>query len=179
MGARVLIAEDNSDCRASLWLLLTSLGCTVVEAKDGLEAIRSAVSTRPDLILMDVFMPQFGGLEATKRLKEDPRTRDIPVVLCTAVGMEALGHRRIATHPHEVIQKPVRLKKLREVLQKYVPQENPQQRALAVKSNQNSTDVRDAWLVLGKIRHAIKQESLRGRVAEPHNFDLARSRKSH
>ena len=178
MGARVLVAEDNDDYRMVLRMLLTAVGCSVVEASNGLEAIDRALSTRPDLILMDVLMPQLGGLEATKRLKEEPRTRDIPIVLCTALGREALGYNQLTTHPHEIIQKPIRLEKLREVLQKYVSPANQQQTALAVKSNENNTDVRGAWLVLRNIRHTIKQESLRGRFAEPHNFDLARPRRS-
>jgi CheY-like chemotaxis protein len=79
MVATVLVAEDNDDYRTVLRLLLTSLRCTVVEACNGLKAIEIAESSHPDLIIMDWKMPQLGGLEATKRLKENPKTRDIPM----------------------------------------------------------------------------------------------------
>jgi CheY-like chemotaxis protein len=69
MGAQVLVAEDNDDYRTVLRMLLTSIGCTVVEASNGIEAIEKAASTHPNLIIMDLLMPQLGGLEATKRLK--------------------------------------------------------------------------------------------------------------
>jgi CheY-like chemotaxis protein len=124
MGARVLIAEDNEDCRALLRMLLIHLGCTVVEASNGLEAIDKAISAHPDLILMDLLMPQLGGLEATKRLKENPTTEDIPIVICTALSKEALGFRKLVDYPHEIVQKPVRLEKIKDILLKYVPREN-------------------------------------------------------
>jgi CheY-like chemotaxis protein len=171
MGARVLVAEDNDDYRTVLRMLLTAVGCSVVEASNGLEAIDRAVSTYPDLIIMDVLMPQLGGLEATKRLKADPRTRDIPIVLCTALGMEALGHRQLTNHPHEIIQKPVRLEKLREIVQKYVPQENQQQTALPARDKRGSVDDLEAWRLLNRITHAINEGSLTVGLPEPHIFD--------
>jgi CheY-like chemotaxis protein len=106
-------------------MLLTHLGCCVVEASNGLEAIERAVSTRPDLIIMDLRMPQLGGLEATKRLKANLSTRDIPIVICTALGMEAVGYTALIDYPLEVIQKPIRLEKVRELVRKYVPTGQP------------------------------------------------------
>lgn len=125
MDATVLVAEDNDDCRTLLRMLLSHLGCSVVEAINGIEAIERAVSTRPDLIIMDLRMPQLGGLEATKRLKANSSTRDIPIVICTALGIEAFGYSTLSDYPLEVIQKPVRLEKIRELVRKYLPTEQP------------------------------------------------------
>jgi CheY-like chemotaxis protein len=133
LSATVLIAEDNDELRTLLCMLLTRLGYRAIEASNGLEAIDQAVKTHPDLIIMDLLMPQLGGLEATKRLKENLATRDIPIVISTALSMDVLGHRKLLDSAQEVILKPVRLEKIKEIVRKYVPDEKS-----------NATDVVDA-----------------------------------
>jgi two-component system cell cycle response regulator DivK len=81
---RILIVEDNSDSRDLLALLLTRSGYEVAEATTGLAAIEQTRVTRPDLIIMDLGLPGITGDEATARLKADPSTRDIPVIVNTA-----------------------------------------------------------------------------------------------
>ena len=83
--ATVLVADDERDIRALLTTLLSSVGYDVLEAADGLAATRMACQERPDVILMDVSMPAMGGLEALKRLRNNPATRSIPVILVTAL----------------------------------------------------------------------------------------------
>jgi CheY-like chemotaxis protein len=155
MGATVLVAEDNDDYRAVIRLLLTHLGCTVVEASNGYEAIAGAETTHPDLIIMDWIMPQLGGLEATKRLKQSQKTRDIPIVICTAFGRESLGHRKLLECAQEIIQKPVQLNKIAELVRKYVPQKNQQQAHLWVKNEQHSPNVLEACRALRKVQQTI------------------------
>lgn len=80
----VLIVEDNDDNRAIYSTYLSHFGLRVVEAIDGEQGLALARDVRPDLILMDVSIPVVDGLEATRRLKADPATTNIPVIILTA-----------------------------------------------------------------------------------------------
>jgi CheY-like chemotaxis protein len=84
-GATILIAEDHNDSREALGALLEAFGFKVLLAADGLQAIELARRDHPDLILMDVMMPALDGLEATRRLRGFPDTRDIPIITLTAL----------------------------------------------------------------------------------------------
>ena len=84
-AATILIAEDHLDSREALGALLEAFGYSVVPAVNGLEAITFARERRPDLILMDIMMPEVDGLEATRRLRAFPETRDIPIITLTAM----------------------------------------------------------------------------------------------
>lgn len=81
---RILIVEDYSDTREVTELILVEAGHTVVCAQNGLAGFQRAVQEQPDLILMDLNLPQLDGWEATRRLKANPATRDIPVIAFTA-----------------------------------------------------------------------------------------------
>jgi CheY-like chemotaxis protein len=126
MAGTVLIAEDNGECREMFSMIVAHLGLNVIQASNGLEAFEKAVTVRPDLILMDVRMPKLDGLEATKRLKANLLTKDIPVIICTATGKEVFDHVNALGDAVEVVQKPVNLQILHDVVRKYVPL--PQQR---------------------------------------------------
>ena len=76
--------EDNEDNRIIYSTVLRHLGYEVVEAIDGVQAVSLARSLRPDLILMDISIPELDGWEATKILRKDPVTRDIPIIALTA-----------------------------------------------------------------------------------------------
>src|SRR5437773_11854150 len=81
---KILIVDDNSDLRKLLALVLKNSDYDTAEAARGLEALNQARATRPDLILMDLFMPDVTGDEAIVWLKADPLTRNIPVIVTTA-----------------------------------------------------------------------------------------------
>jgi two-component system cell cycle response regulator DivK len=80
----VLLVDDYDDARDMLRFLLEARGYRTVEARDGHEAIRQAAAHRPDAIVMDIFMPNLDGLEATRRIKADPALNHIPIIACTA-----------------------------------------------------------------------------------------------
>ena len=84
---KVLVVDDEENVRH---LLRSMLGnkYTVLEAKDGEVAIDIARSQRPDIILMDIMMPNIDGYTACYTIKQDPATKTIPVVMVTAVGQE-------------------------------------------------------------------------------------------
>lgn len=88
----VLVAEDNPDSRDALRALLEAYGFTVLEAENGEDAVRRALLSAPDLVLMDIMMPHVDGLEATKRLRESPEFRQVPILALTAMA----GSRELA-----------------------------------------------------------------------------------
>jgi CheY-like chemotaxis protein len=86
----VLVVEDYQDARDMYSEYLRYAGFRVAEASNGYEAIEKASELMPDIILMDLALPRMDGWEATRRLKEDARTRNIPVVALT--GHALAGH---------------------------------------------------------------------------------------
>ena len=81
---RILIADDEHNIRHILDFSLHAEGFDVLVAQDGEEAMAMAASESPDLIIMDVMMPGCGGIEACRQLKQNQRTKHIPVILLTA-----------------------------------------------------------------------------------------------
>ena len=86
----ILVVDDTSDTRELYSLYLTSRGFKVPTASDGLSGIDAACRHQPDVIVMDLSMPGLDGIEATRRLKADPRTSHIPVLMLTAYPLHAV-----------------------------------------------------------------------------------------
>jgi len=84
---RILIVEDNDTDVRLLKDILETRGYNILQTKEGLEAIDLAVVNLPDLILMDIQLPHMSGLEVTRRLRSDERSRRIPIVAVTAFAM--------------------------------------------------------------------------------------------
>ena len=87
-GKSVLIVEDNELNMKLFHDLLAAHGYRPIMTRNGLDALDLARQHRPDLILMDIQLPEISGLEVTRLLKEDPQLRDIPVVAVTAFAMK-------------------------------------------------------------------------------------------
>ena len=87
-GKTVLIVEDNELNMKLFHDLLDAHGYATLQTRNGMDAIKLARAHRPDLILMDIQLPEVSGLEVTKWLKEDDELRDIPVVAVTAFAMK-------------------------------------------------------------------------------------------
>ena len=87
-GKTVLVVEDNDLNMKLFHDLLEAHGYNILQTKDGMEALRMAREHRPDLILMDIQLPEVSGLEVTKWIKEDDELKSIPVVAVTAFAMK-------------------------------------------------------------------------------------------
>ena len=105
--ATVLVIEDNMANMALALFLLTSAGYVVRTAPDAEAGVALALTERPDLILMDIHLPGMDGLEATKRLKGDPATHDVPVVALTALAMKGDEERIRAAGCDGYVAKPL------------------------------------------------------------------------
>ena len=111
----ILIAEDHLDSREALGALLEAFGFEVVPAVNGLEAVELARTRTPDLILMDIMMPELDGFEATRRLRALPETREIPIITLTA--MDGARDLALDAGANDFLPKPINsgalLKKVR------------------------------------------------------------------
>jgi two-component system, cell cycle response regulator DivK len=86
-GKRILVIEDTEDNRRIMRDLLTSVGYELLEAITGLQGVRMAAEHRPDLILMDIQLPELDGYEATRRIKADPACAAIPIIAVTSYAL--------------------------------------------------------------------------------------------
>lgn len=108
----ILVVDDDPDLVETVAMMLESKGCEVGKAYDGIEGEESIKERRPDLIILDIMMPRKDGYVLCAELKANEDTRDIPVILLTAVG-EAVPSTRythadgMATEADEYIPKPI------------------------------------------------------------------------
>jgi two-component system, cell cycle response regulator DivK len=110
---KLLYLEDNEDNLYMLTLRFDVLGgFEIVSAPDGAKGIALAAAERPDLILMDLNLPVIDGWEATRRLKDDPATRDIPIIALTAHAMAGDREKALAAGCDEFDTKPVEFDRL-------------------------------------------------------------------
>jgi CheY-like chemotaxis protein len=114
---KVLIAEDNEMNSDMLSRRLIRRGYTILNAADGAEALRIAASEMPDLILMDMSLPEVDGWEATRRLRRDPAIAHIPVIALTAHAMIDDREKSLRAGCDDYDTKPVELPRLLEKMQ--------------------------------------------------------------
>src|SRR5690606_21806369 len=106
----ILIAEDHLDSRDAMRALLEAFGYHVLEAVNGREAVDIALDRHPDLILMDIMMPELDGFEATRELRRHDRTQRIPIIAVTA--MEGAHQLAIQAGANDYVRKPVDIRRL-------------------------------------------------------------------
>ena len=118
--ARVLLAEDNADNLEMVSNYLRLLGFEVHTAQDGLEVVARARACRPDIIIMDVQMPELDGLEATRRLRADPTLRRTPIIALTALAMPGDRERCLDAGMDDYLSKPLGLSELHKSLTSWI-----------------------------------------------------------
>jgi CheY-like chemotaxis protein len=103
----ILYVEDNPRNMRLVRKLLEHAGYTVLEAYDGYSGLNMAVDNRPDLILMDVNLPDIDGLKVTSRLKKTPTTNHIPIIALTANAMHGDKEKCLAAGCDNYMPKPI------------------------------------------------------------------------
>jgi DNA-binding response OmpR family regulator len=81
-----LVVDDDLDIRELVGLVAQRAGCEVIDAADGAQALAAVEGVVPDIVVLDVAMPGLSGLEVCRRLRQDPATRDVPVLMLSAAA---------------------------------------------------------------------------------------------
>lgn len=118
----ILLVEDNEMNRDMLSRRLKRKGFELVYAEDGVAAVENAKQHMPALILMDVSLPEMDGLEATKLIKRDPATANIPIIALTAHAMDGDRERCLAAGCNDYDTKPIELSRLLEKMNALLPE---------------------------------------------------------
>lgn len=103
----ILIVDDNPQNLELLQAYLDEMDCETVPARDGKQALALIARDKPDLILLDVMMPHVSGFEVCRRLKADPATSEIPVIMVTALNEFGDIERAIDSGTDDFVSKPV------------------------------------------------------------------------
>jgi two-component system cell cycle response regulator DivK len=111
---RILVVEDNERNLKLIRDVLQFAGYEIVEATSGEQGVALAQDCEPDLVLMDLQLPQMNGTEALRLLRESPRTRDVPVVAVTAFAMREDRERAFGAGFDGYLQKPISVRALPE-----------------------------------------------------------------
>ena len=118
MQKTILIAEDHADLRQMAKFMVESFGYSVVEARDGFEALEEAKAVRPDLILMDIAMPLMNGITAAAMIRRQAGFEKVPIVAITAYG-EEYSDDGDSFGFDDVLEKPFYLEDIASVLKQY------------------------------------------------------------
>jgi two-component system cell cycle response regulator DivK len=119
MAKRILVVEDGADLRAVVVAVLTRVGgYETIEAANGREAVAKAVSEKPDLILMDVNLPDISGIDAARAVKSNPRTAHIPIIAQT--GWSSSRWKQRAAGMVAYLQKPASLEMIISTIEKFL-----------------------------------------------------------
>ncbi len=105
--AKILVVDDNEQNLELLQAYLEDLDCQITTAMDGLQALEAIAQDKPDLVLLDIMMPQMSGFEVCKRIKADPATQDIPIIMVTALNEFGDIERGIDSGTDDFVSKPV------------------------------------------------------------------------
>ena len=118
---RILIVEDNKADLRLLKDILERYGYDTLQTGDRLEAINLALAHLPDLILMDIQLPEISGLEVTRRLKDDDRSRHIPIVAVTAFAMGWHEREGLDSGCDAYISKPISILGFLSTVESFLP----------------------------------------------------------
>jgi CheY-like chemotaxis protein len=112
----ILVVDDFEDTRLLLRTWLQRRGFRVIEAEDGLEAVKRATTENPDLIIMDMEMPQLDGLAATRQIRLVEKLGEVPIVAVSAYGADQFREQALAAGCNEYVSTPFEPKSLERII---------------------------------------------------------------
>jgi len=119
MGKTILIVEDEPRNMKLLRDLLQRFGYETIEAFDGEQGVKLSVEKMPNLILMDIMMPKMDGLEATRIIKANTKTKHIPIIALTSYAMKGDREKAIEAGCDGYIAKPIDIKEVLKTIETY------------------------------------------------------------
>jgi two-component system cell cycle response regulator DivK len=118
----ILYVEDNEFNRKIVRQLLAATTYRLLEAIDGEQGVAAAFETPPDLILMDIQLPRLSGLDATERLRQDPRTAHVPIIVVTSFALSGDDRKALEAGASAYLAKPYSPRQLLELIRKLAPE---------------------------------------------------------
>jgi CheY-like chemotaxis protein len=120
-AGRILVVDDSGDVRSFLTRFLERSGYETLEASTGEDAVEKAISEKPDLILMDIRLPDINGFDATEVIKNNPIAAQIPIIAFSALLSVEWKQKALKVGMVAYLQKPTNLLLLLETIQKFIP----------------------------------------------------------
>lgn len=117
---RILVVEDNETNMYLIRFILEKNGYEIIEAKDGTSGVELAIKEKPDLIIMDLQLPDINGLEATKRIRASEADSEIPIIALTSYTMVGDREKALAAGCTGYIQKPINPETFMSEIEKYL-----------------------------------------------------------
>lgn len=122
-SGKILLVDDNLVNQAVAQGMLALMGCLVELAGDGTEAVESVAKGQYDLVLMDCYMPQMDGFEATRKIRElETESQGVPIIALTADIQREVEEKCRLAGMDDYLSKPIELRDLRAMLQKWMPE---------------------------------------------------------
>jgi two-component system cell cycle response regulator DivK len=122
MGKRILVIEDTEDNRQIIRDLLTAFDYALIEAADGAEGVALAQSQHPDLILMDIQLPEMDGYEATRRIRAIPELARVPIIAVTSYALSGDEAKTRAAGCDGYVAKPFSPRQLLAKIREFLPE---------------------------------------------------------
>ena len=119
--ARILIVEDSPTILYVMGDTLTKLGHEVLQAANGAEAVTMATEHKPDVVLLDVILPKLNGYQVCRKIKAQPETKHIPIIMVTSKGKQTDRHWGLEQGADAYIVKPVDPDELQSILSQFIP----------------------------------------------------------
>lgn len=113
---RILLADDEDDIKTIVKLYLEASGYEVLTAFDGLDTLSMAETEKPDVIVLDVMMPVLDGFEVARKLKANPLTREIPIIMLSAANQSSAIRKGLQVGARDYVVKPFEPSKLEQVI---------------------------------------------------------------
>lgn len=161
MQKRILIIDDEEDIREIVRFYLIEEGCSVIEASNGQEGIIKAQHEKPDAIILDIMMPGINGFEVAKHLKDDPNTRDIPIIILSVLAKDAQFRQGILDY----ISKPFRQEDLVNVIKRVFEKINGKPARKNILVVDDDPDIVDVITLCLKDNDIISDKAYNGKEA--------------